>query len=224
MAKKIFEPVLHCNKNEYKKVFALGTKVNKGLGANATTFPSPDPALIVLAPAVTALGTAIGSAKTGDHTAVGDLHKKSELVYGYLSTEKAYVKRVAGGDLPTILLSGFDACEVGGPKVIPPKMVIKNVKEGPETNSAKIMLERITKATTPTARTTASQARDNMYVVDQTTTPTVPTSYHDVLMSTNSKKLIVLGLSVDVPVWFRVAARNSKGQGPWSEPFKFIPR
>lgn len=162
MAKKKFEPVLHCTEKEYKKVFALGTKVDKGMGANATTFPNPDPALSVLVPAVTTLGNYIGTSKTGDHTEVGNLHKQSERVYGYLGTEKAYVKKVAGSDKTIILLSGFDACEEGGPKVIPPKMVIKNVKEGTEPNSAKIMLERITKATTPTARKTASQARDNM--------------------------------------------------------------
>jgi hypothetical protein len=224
MAKRPYEPVMHCMKKEYKKVFALGTRVNKGLGANSGIFINPDPLLSVLGPAVALLGTYTGAAKTGDHTAVATLHKQSELVYGYLSSEKAYVKKIANGDKTTILLSGFDSCEEAGPKVIPSKVIIKQVKEGPVTNSAKIMLASVTKTTTPTARTASSVAKGNMFIVDMSTTPNDLNSYHDVLMETNSKKLVIPNLVPDVPVWFRVAARNSKGQGPWSEPFKFIPR
>jgi len=218
---KPFEPAIHCTVREYLKIEILGSKVIAQMTLNVATFGTPDPAMPILSAAVGLLNTKITAAKSGDHQKIADMHAQCEIVFAHLNSEKAYVKKVANGSKAIILLSGFDASEVGGPKVIPPKMVIDRIEKGPTENSVKIFLKPISKVTVPTDRSLKSVVTGNEFIVDMSPDYADPNSYKEVLATKNSRKLIVLNVSVDHPQWFKVAARNSRGQGPFSDPVKY---
>ncbi len=55
------------------------------------------------------------------------------------------------------------------------------------------------------------------FLIQMTTDPAAMTGWKDAAMSGNRQSCEVAGLESGVKYWFRVAATNAHGQGPWSQ-------
>ncbi len=56
------------------------------------------------------------------------------------------------------------------------------------------------------------------FLIQMTTDPSAATGWKDATVSGNRQTCEVTGLESGVKYWFRVAATNAHGQGPWSQP------
>jgi hypothetical protein len=56
------------------------------------------------------------------------------------------------------------------------------------------------------------------FLIELTTDPAAATGWQQVAVSGNRQSCEVAGLAGGVKCWFRVAATNAHGQGPWSQP------
>lgn len=203
--------VLHLNgSGDANAVLNLARKVIAGYTANPEIFPNPDPPIADLQREADDLEEAITEAGTGNHQAVQDKDGQSATVHALLRNGTLYVSRIANGDIPTILLSGFDASDDPTPRAVPGRVPIQRIEDGPSGTSAKLFVE------------TPGEPVD--FVVQMLDGGPDPNAWVTVLETSNSRALVVEGLERAKEVHFRVAARSTKGQGPWSDPASFIPR
>ena len=90
-----------------KIVFA--NNVSQLMTTNAAKFNNPDVAITALNGLITALSGAAQAAEGGDHQKIVAMHTAEKKLETALETEADFVDRIANGDVPTILLSGFKA-------------------------------------------------------------------------------------------------------------------
>ena len=57
-----------------------------------------------------------------------------------------------------------------------------------------------------------------VFIIEMTTDPAALTGWRQVAVSGNRQSCEVAGLESGRKGWFRVAATNAHGQGPWSQP------
>ena len=217
MASRPFLAVMHCSPLQPKKLIALLNKVIAKLTANAVTYPSPNPTVVVLQAEATPFANLIAAAKAGGSEATAARNKEALKVHGLLKTELTYVNGIAKNDKDLILLSGFDASNEPTPAAIPDVPVIKSIEDGETNGSAKILLAKTSSPllSTPTKRT---------FIVEMTTDATDDTTYAIVLLTGSSKNLVIPNLIRGVEVFIRIAAMNAKGQSKYSSVVSFIPR
>jgi hypothetical protein len=207
--KKKSEAVLHIRTaKEVKKVATLGKRVTTGMGDNPTVFTEPDPNLVTIDAETNALNGLIAEAESGDRATIEARNAKAETVYDLLKSEIAYVNKVANGDRAIILLSGFDANDEAAPVPAPGKVIVRRVDFGPESHSAKVIIEPLADA--------------RYYKIETTTTPTDESSYKVAVDNVSSRDLVIRNLTRGQEIWIRVAGGNAHGWGYWSEPIAFI--
>lgn len=215
--KRAFLAAIHVTARQFGKLSALGNKVITNLAANAATFPAPDPAIAQLQAVSNTFATQIGQAKTGDHQKVQLRNATAVKFLGMLQTERNYINKIAQGDKSIILLSGFDASAEPTPLGIPDATAIQKITDGPIPLSAKILLARITNPL-------MANKPKFTYIVQSSTTPLNPDSFKTVLITQNSRNLVIPNMVRLQEIFFRVAAMNSHGQGEWSPPVVFVAR
>ena len=63
--------------------------------------------------------------------------------------------------------------------------------------------------------------KSDSYIVDQSTVPLGSSAWQFVGCATKAQ-MTIKGLSSGTRYWFRVAAVNAAGQGPWSQPVSVV--
>jgi len=222
MATHPYEPVMHCSAKQSNKVINLGTKVTRGLTDNATLFPNPNPTVTSLTTELGTLVTLQGKVRGGGKDATAKRDAQSKKVHDMLEMEKLYVKITAGGDKDKILLSGFDVNEQPSPKEVPDKLSIRHTEPGPVEHSQKIFLAKFTSPLKITKEKLT-------FSLEISTDISLEANWDDAHLADgktgetgNSKKLVVVNLVRKTEYWVRIAAINSKGRGPWSDPVSFV--
>ncbi|MBI3501446.1 MAG: fibronectin type III domain-containing protein [Bacteroidetes bacterium] len=215
--KRIFFAVMHCTPKQFGKLFQLLNKVIGKLTANSNIYGNPDPSLGVLQNEVVPFEKAIADAKKGGSEATEARNKEALKVHGLLKEELTYVNKVAKNDKDTILLSGFDASEEPEPAEVPDAPVIKKIDDGDSPGTAKIFLA---KTTSPLL----TKKQKLTFIIEMTTTVSDESSFKTVLLTHNSKKLIVPNLVRGQEVFIRISVMNARGQSNWSTVVSFISR
>ena len=216
------QPVMHCTVKEVIQVNTLaGRLITQGVYFNTSVFLTPPVTLLVFEAANDKLTALIAQAK-GNSTAKKDRDAQALLVFNYLEELLLYVKQLAKGDITIIDKSGFDANAQPVPTVVPDMPVIKKVIEGKEVGTYKIILVK-RKAKVLLAKK-AGKTKGNRHLVQSTLTPTVDSSWTDVLRNAASTKLILTDLPLLTKTYLRVIAANSAGESQPSAPFPFTPQ
>lgn len=119
------------------------------------------------------------------------------------------VRELVAGDVPLFLSTGFDIKSKGAPVGLAEAPAGLEAREGPFSGSIALNWN-----TQPEART---------FVVEMTTNISNPGSWTHIAVVTRSG-FTVEALVSGTQYWFRVAAVNAVGQGPYSDPAtKFAP-
>jgi hypothetical protein len=119
----------------------FGQTVHDDISANAATFVDPDVPPATLLTDNNALKAAIVGAQSGDHQKVAVMYAAEKTWDTTFGTEAEYVDRIANGDEPTILLSGYKATKSETlPAVIPETPIVLNVKANPLQGSIHVEL------------------------------------------------------------------------------------
>ncbi len=209
--KKRFEAVLHLSTpRSASDILALANRVIKGLSENTSVFANPDPAIAVLQAETALLQQLMTESANGDRQKIQARNEQAEKLNDLLKHLAAYVTKVAAFDRAAILLSGFDASAEPKPVPGPDKVSITRIVDGPLPLSARILVM------SPGVRAT--------FRLQISTTPEDEKSWTLILETDNSRKLIAENLERGKEFFFRVAARNHRGNSGWSESVGFICR
>jgi hypothetical protein len=127
-----------------------------------------------------------------------------------------YVNGLYRGDKVNLLASGFDVLDESLPQGIPSVPIINRVVPGGEPHSAKFYL----------AKTPAIPGRKKpsvTYILEMAADADMEENFKRKLSTTNQFLLLITGLTRGKEVFFRLAAKNSRGQSDWTETIPFIP-
>jgi hypothetical protein len=180
--------------------FAAG--VYNGLNAHAAKFPTPPVGVPALQPLVAAFQNALATAAGGGVAATAAKNAAREQLVAALRQEAAYVQSVAGGDVPTILLSGFQAATSGHA----PQQPLSKPSITQILNEASGQLAlRVTSIVNAHAYEVQSSANGTTWQAGGT--------------STQARKIVVTGLTPGTNYTFKVRAiGGSTGYSDWSDP------
>jgi hypothetical protein len=170
------------------------------LTGNAT-FPTPDVPLADAKAAVDTLEASFLAARDGSHTAVATMYANEAAADGLFRLLAAYVDRVAAGDEPTLLSSGFH--ESKQPTAIQKETL--SVNDGSHSGSVKLVAKAVDKAGAYIWQYIKDALPDNdaAWITAATTTRA---SYE------------LTGLNVTARYYFRVAAVTPDGTTDFSTP------
>jgi hypothetical protein len=115
-----------------------------------------------------------------------------------------------------LLESGFPLRKDPTPLSIPDAPLIQEINRGPGDNTAKIELVK-------GQGVKYKQKKPLEYTVQMAYASDLEKVFDSVFQTRNQYKLIIKNLNRGMEVYFRVAARNSKGQSEWSFEKPFIP-
>jgi hypothetical protein len=115
----------------------------------------------------------------------------------------AFTQSATGGDAGKILSAGFDVCKPPTPVPTPAGVLGLTVQLNGSPGHSRVSWE-------------AAAGADG-YLLQGSPDPITPTSWQTPVISKKTK-IDANGASPGEKYWYRVAAFNSGGQGPWSEP------
>ena len=164
-------------------------------------FVTPNPTLAVMTLAINALETAALAASHGGTNLTAAMHVKEKDVDAKIDTLAAYVQEASGGDETKILSSGFDVRKTRTPASVPAQVIDLTGSFGDFPGQVKLHCKVVTGAD--------GYVRQVSYDGGNTWSPSVNSS---------KTRMVVDGLSSGSNYWFRVAAFNRKGDGPFSDP------
>jgi hypothetical protein len=175
-------------------------------------FTTPQPAL----PAITAAIDDLEQAENAAQAARQDGKTKTTIRNGkednldrLLAQLAGYVTSVSAGDEAIIQSAGMDVRAVPGTSVVPSQPEGLSATAGDHDGTMDLSWDPVVEAAS--------------YVIDSSADPPTATSWQHLGVSTKST-FTVPGLTSGARIWFRVAAVNANGQGPWSDPAtKIVP-
>jgi hypothetical protein len=207
MNKKFFT-VMHVSRNQYMKIINLGNKVVGFLTTNALMFPAITNDAAALKPEVELLEQYQGKVDGGSELDTANRDDQAKIVYDMLIENLPDVDKVADGDKPTILLSGYDASLEPQPKDLPGTPTITKITDGPVDHSAKVHLDNF--------EVGAFHIAEYRKVGEQ--------DWKLGKQTRNSRDLIITGLVKAEEIEVRVADQNTAGKGTYTQPMTFLPR
>ena len=178
-------------------------KVDK-ISANPA-FPSPGgfPELELVVEKLAEYRTALAKADDGSKANTAEKNiVRAELEDG-LTVLAFKVRELVAGDIPLFLSTGFDIKSEGQPVGLASTPSGLAAKEGPFSGSIALNWD--------------FQQEARSFVVQMSTDISNPTAWTHESVVTRSEFTIV-GLTSGTKYWFRVAAINAAGQGPYSDP------
>lgn len=201
--------VLHLVSRDAKSVYALCVRVLKGLYADKTLFPTPEPTLEVFQKDMTQLATLMEK-NDGSPLMRETILQQTDVVLTDLKLAQSYVNRVAQGDKVTILSSGFDCNNERVDTTEPPaKAMIRRITDGRSACSMKIYAESLEGA--------------DRFKVEISETQTNPVWVVAMDYATLNK-MEIKNLERGKEIFVRISGGNICGWGAPSEPMSFIPR
>ena len=176
-----------------------------GLYENVGAFPTPPVPKPALEASLTAFTAAIAAQQTGAKLATAQKNSARDAVVDMLRLLAGYVQGACNNDLPTLLLSGFDAVSNGRAQTLLAVPGILSISNG---NSGQLLL-RIT-----------AIANARCYEVRQSATGgTQPPQWQSGGLFTDSRSMPVNGLTPGTNYTFQVrAVGGSTGYSGWSDP------
>lgn len=215
MSTRIAIAVLHCALGQWALIIKRGVRIKGKLYVNTTLFVTPKITLVdfgnQLDKAVAAEGEAIGGGIT--ETAV--YYEETTKLFEMLSELVNYVNGLYKGKKVELLASGFDVVDEAVPQDIPSVPVVDRFVSGDEPNSVKIFIKR-------SQATPGIKKRGVTYIIDMTEDKSKEENFKTVLVCSSQYQLIVKGLTRGKEYFFRISARNSRGQSKYTEIFSFI--
>ncbi|MBP7496799.1 MAG: hypothetical protein KA792_03960 [Bacteroidales bacterium] len=190
-------------------VLTLARDVVSAMTINNSIFTLPNPTLASITAEADTLQDLIAKVNSGDHSFLELRNEAAGKLYRILQDEIIYVNIIGNGTRGILELSGFPVSDPPDPKPIPPQIIIKDIKQGPSPNTIKIIIEN------------PGMTKLN-FRVQSTVTPDDENSWKDILLSTNSKDLIIKAVNPKLQYWYRVNAYNASGEGLWSLAHPFI--
>jgi hypothetical protein len=164
-------------------------------------FLTPTPALADISKAIQALQAAYDAALLGGKPLkTAQRLAKAELL-GLMTLLKAYVQLTSGGDEGIIASSGMGIKNAPAPQGIPTQVLNVRLVNNDSVGQASLRWKSI-KGT-------------ESYPVQTSQTPEVESSWVDAGLSSKAS-ITLTGLPSGKLNWFRVAAFNARGIGPWS--------
>lgn len=204
---KLYKAVMKCTVLEFMKIWMLAKDVSHLMGINVGIFTDPDVPLADLIIENDKLEVLINAAD-GNHKKKVERDLQAIVVHGMLTDNCAYTNKIAAGSLGIINKSGYLSSKLPTPAPIPIQIVIKRTVPGNVSDSVKFFIEPI------------GQRAD--YIVQKTLTPEDAKSFVTVLLTSNSKNLVVKELIRKEEGFYRIAAKSTTGQGVWSKTISFI--
>ena len=127
-----------------------------------------------------------------------------------------YVNQLYKGNKENILASGFFASDEPNPRVAPTVPVIRRM-------TMTDLAEHIAKIyLAPFPKVKGGRGVVN-YILQMTIGPAEEANYQTILITTNSRKLLIEQLERGKEIHVRVAASNSRGTSAWSAVVDFMP-
>lgn len=211
--KKTTKAVIIHKTTEVVSLSQLAGRVVSLMTENASVFPGTAADVAVLKSSQQLLSDFISNAK-GNHVITTQRNDQAKRVHVQLQNLMNKVNLIAAGDVAIVLLSGFHKSMDPLPLPVPDKIIIRKVTPGQTALSAKIYIESL-------------KQRRLFYIVRTTTVAGADVddpSWRVVLRTGNSKGLIISGLARLEDVYISVNARNTAGEGIYSEPMSFSAR
>ena len=217
MGTKIAIAVLHCSQGQWKLVINRSIKVRDTLYVNAQLYATPKVTQNDFEAQVEKTITAEGAAMDGGVDETANYYEQAGLLFNMLVELVNYVNGLYRGKKVELLASGFDVVDETVPQGIPNTPVVKRLVAGKEAHSVKFYL-----ANSPA--TPGKKKPGVTYIVEMTTDASKEENFKPELITTNQFKLVITGLTRGVETFFRLAAKNSKGQSDWTEIFPIFPQ
>jgi len=190
---------------------ALTRRIVTRMTGNAR-FTTPHPPLQVIAQAADDLEEAENIAQAARQEAKAKTtirNNKEDDLGGALNQAVGYVTSVSGGDEEFIESAGMDLRATPGTSTPPTQPAALSATAGDHDGTMDLSWDPVVEATS--------------YVIEMSPDPPTATSWGHKGVSTKST-FTVPGLTSGARLWFRVAAVNPNGQGPWSDPAtKIVP-
>jgi hypothetical protein len=204
MSKKIVLAVMHCTKKQFFKVIELAFSVIEKMYSHATEYPNPPEPEAILQKAADDAAAAQALVKDGGKLERANRDVAIGALFDLLETKfLPYVNGLYRNKEQMLLLSGFEVSRDPVAVGVPPTPVINRIEKGTEPGSVKIILE---KSTGPLNERKVSL----MYFVYQTDDPLDETKLKLVLMTSNSRKLIITDVPRGVDMYYCVSAYHGK--------------
>jgi hypothetical protein len=175
-------------------------------------FPTPQPTLTAIGLSADDLEQAEREAKDTRQAAKAKTtirNNKEDDLERLMAQMVAYVTTVSGGDEEIIQSAGMDVRDAPGVSTVPAQPAALSATAGDFDGTMDLSWDPVVGATS--------------YVIEASPDPPTATSWGHHGVSTKST-FTVPGLTSGTRLWFRVAAVNPNGQGPWSDPAtKIVP-
>ncbi|MBP7496174.1 MAG: hypothetical protein KA792_00720 [Bacteroidales bacterium] len=194
---------------DYKAILNLARTVVVAMTDNSLIYTDPAPALATLSAKIDLLQEIVNKVNQGFKNWIGERNETAAELYLLLQQEIIYVNKIGNGDIGILQLSGFSIVDPANPKPVPPQVIIKRIEQVNRADTVKIIIEKINQ--TPA-----------IFNIQTTLTPNDESSWKLILSTHNSHKLLISNIVPDLKYWYRVAAANAQGQGPWSLAVPFI--
>jgi hypothetical protein len=176
------------------------------LGTGNPNVPGNAALITALAAAGTALQTAecaAEEARTISKQRTADRDAALEVLTAAVTNLAAFTQSATGGDPGKILSAGFDVCKPPTPMPTPQAVLGLTVRLNGSPGYSLVTWE-------------GDPVADG-YLLQGSPDPITPTSW-EMPVVTKKTKVEANGASPGDKYWYRVAAFNSAGQGPWSQP------
>lgn len=145
----------------------------------------------------------VESLKTALRAALVRRNSKVNIMRGHTTRAAAVIAVATGGDPEALLTAGVGVAKAKQPVGLPAAPALLCVVSTEVEGAVRLRWKR------PVRRCT--------FLIQMTTTPAATRGWKQVALSLR-QSCTVTGLKSGVKGWFRVAASNSHGQGPWSQP------
>jgi hypothetical protein len=216
MGSRIARAVLHCWLGQWKLIILRAGKVKENLYVNTGLYPAPKIPEHDFTEQLRLASEAETAASGGGVDETAAFYKETTLLFNMMRVLIFYVNGLYRGNKVNLLASGFDVLDESVPLCIPSVPLIHRVVPGQEPHSAKFYL-------TKTPGIPGKKKPSVTYIVEMTSDPSKEENFKRKFETTNQFLLLITGLTRGQEVFFRLAARNSRGQSDWTEIIPFIP-
>jgi len=164
-----------------------------------TSFATPDVPLAQITTAANTLEVKYNASRGGGKQQTADMHQARKALGDLMYKQALYVERIALGNEPVILSSGFNATKQPEPALLPEFTVIHGEKEG------EIILKH------------KAVKGAKAWAWQHCTNPIAPEKWILAGISTQSV-FTVKGLTPGIKYWFRASYVTAEGQSEWCDP------
>jgi hypothetical protein len=216
--KRVKTAVMHCHAQQHQKIIDVGIRVRDKLYANPALYGSPPIAAAIFKVQLNSAIAAQAAAIKGGVKATS--HRNAEVTTLFTMLNPVlilYVIRLYKGQADKLLASGFDTSNDPLPRSAPRIPVIKRVEMTDLADHiAKVFLGKI-------HNPLETKRGLNSYLLQVAVGNRDEESFQTILMTTNSRRLLIPNLQRGKETFIRVCAMNARGISAWSDVISFYP-